>query len=309
MRRVVVAGLLSATLLGACGASAPFAGEGAVEVVLDNPAINESSGLARSQRRDDLLWTLNDSGGATAVYGITTDGRHVVTLRLVGMPFNLDWEDLASYSHEGEPWLLIGDIGDNGAIRPFVQLFRVPEPEVTWTSEGDVEQINLRATSVIAAVYPDGPRDAESLAVDADSHTAYILSKRDPQPRLYALPLDRRLPLAVMTDLGPVNLPRAAADFEGDANRFNWITAMDFDDRQRHVLATSLLHAYRWTRAEGQSWAEAMAAPPAVFTLPDYPQIEAATFARGTAAAFYLTSEQLPAPLARLPMIVPGAAP
>ena len=70
MRRVVVAGLLSATLLGACGASAPFAGEGAVEVVLDNPAINESSGLARSQRRDDLLWTLNDSGGARIQEGI-----------------------------------------------------------------------------------------------------------------------------------------------------------------------------------------------------------------------------------------------
>ncbi len=309
MRGAVVAGVLSAALLGACGASAPFAGDGIVEVLLDNPEINESSGLARSQRRDDLLWTLNDSGGATAVYGITRDGRHVATLQLVGMPFNLDWEDLASYIHDGEPWLLIGDIGDNGAIRPFVQLFRVREPEVTVSSEAGVQQINLRATSIIAAAYPDGPRDAESLAVDADSHTAYILSKRDPQPRLYALPLDRGLPLAMMTDLGPVNLPRAPADYEGDANRFNWITAMDFDDHQRHALATSLMHAYRWTRAEGQSWAEALSSAPEMFALPDYPQIEAATFAPGTAAAFYLTSEQLPAPLARVSLMDAGGSP
>lgn len=89
-------------------------------VVLDTPLIDESSGLARSQRRDDLLWTLNDSGGATELYAIGTDGRLRARLRVTGAPANVDWEDLASYRHNGAPYLLIG--GSEGRPAPLARL-------------------------------------------------------------------------------------------------------------------------------------------------------------------------------------------
>ena len=102
--RCVPAALLLTALLGACGESPPVTavespltpGAGPqpapmlVEHRIDSELINESSGLARSQRRGDVLWTLNDSGGATELYALSTEGRLLATLRIQGVPANLD---------------------------------------------------------------------------------------------------------------------------------------------------------------------------------------------------------------------------
>ena len=83
------------------------------EFIINSNEINESSGLARSHRRPDLLWTHNDSGGETAVYAMTTAGSLVASVRLNGLAIiNLDWEDMTSFTLDGKPYLLVGDIGD-----------------------------------------------------------------------------------------------------------------------------------------------------------------------------------------------------
>ena len=159
----------SAMWLAACGSSSngdtdspvepPPVIPALTEYTIDTDLINESSGLARSQRRDDLLWTLNDSGGATSLYGITTEGRHVVTLDVQGALANLDWEDLASYTHDGVAYLLIGDMGDNSAFRPVTTFYRIVEPEVTI---GDaVQSLSVTVDRIYTQAYPDGPRDEE----------------------------------------------------------------------------------------------------------------------------------------------------
>ena len=273
------------------------------EYTIDTDLISESSGLARSQRRDDLLWTLKDSGGATSLYGITTEGRHVVTLDVQGALANLDWEDLASYTHDGVAYLLIGDIGDNSAFRPVTTFYRIVEPEVTISDA--VQSLSVTVDRIYTQAYPDGPRDAESLAVDGRDHMAYVLSKRDAQPMLYRFPLDSLLPLpialpGIMEALGPIEIPRAPADFSGNVDAFNWTTAMDFDDAGTMAYVGTPLNGYWYQRQPDEDWISAMQRAPRAFALPPYSQIEAGTFARTDAATLYITSENLPAPLARL---------
>lgn len=297
--------LLHALLLSGCGNSpeglSPTTTTPApqrVERLIDTPLINESSGLARSQRRDDVLWTLNDSGGATELYGITTAGQHIATLAITGAPANLDWEDLASYTRDGVPYLLIGDMGDNDAIRPFITFYRVQEPVLAGGA--GIEALSVVPDGIFNVLYPNGPRDNESLAVDGAENTAYVLSKRDAAPTLYSFSLALPVSLAVLSNLGAINIPRAPANFPGNPDAFNWTTAMDFDDSLTRAYVGTLSNGYFWERAADESWAQAFARAPLGFDLPDYPQIEAGTFERGSRAAVYITSEQLPAPLARI---------
>lgn len=315
--RCVPAALLLTALLGACGESPPVTavespptpGAGPqpapvlVEHRIDSELINESSGLARSQRRGDVLWTLNDSGGATELYALSTEGRLLATLRIQGVPANLDWEDLTSFRRGDAPFLLIGDIGDNNAFRPFVTLYLVAEPE--FEPGATPQTLSVTPTTVYTLMYPDGPRDAESLAVDGGENAGYILSKRDAQPALYRFPLDSTLPAAapaVMEKLGAIHIPRAPDGYAGPGNvdSFNWTTAMDFADDGRRAYVGSLVNGYFYDRADGESWFQAFSKPPRSFDLPDYPQIEAGTFALGSRDTVYITSEQLPAPLAQL---------
>lgn len=300
--------LLPLSWLAACGDSGqaepfpdPTASEPAlVEYRLDSEVVSESSGLARSQRRDDVLWTLNDSGGATELYAISSSGKLLATLSIQGALLNLDWEDLASYTQDGKAYLLIGDMGDNSAFRPVLNFYRVEEPELIPSATPQA----LSATATVYTVaYPNGPRDAESLAVDGEENMAYVLSKRDDQPTLYRFPLASPLPIAlpaIMENLGAINIPRAPADYAGNVESYNWTTAMDFDDSLSRAYVGSLVNGYFWDRAKGETWAVAFARPPRSFDLPDYPQIEAGSFALGQRDSLYISSESVPMPLARL---------
>lgn len=271
------------------------------EYTLDTHVINESSGLARSQRRNNLLWTLNDSGGETALYGVTTTGHHVATLNIRGREvMNYDWEDLASYHHDGHDYLLIGDMGDNFAWRSSLSFYLVREPRL-----GSLPDHPRTLTADIQrrfrVIYPDGARDAEALAVDARENMAYVISKRDARPALYRFSLRAGQPEPiVMEALGPIDIPRAPEDYVGNPNSFNWVTTMDFDDALTRAYVGTLTTGYFYERAPDESWARALTRPPTAFNLPAYPQIEGGTFARHQRDNIYVSSEQLPARLARI---------
>ncbi len=96
---------------------------------IDTPGLVELSGLAASRIRDDTLWAHNDSLNAPILYAFGSDGRDLGSLRVEGASY-LDWEDMASFELDGQPYLVIGDVGDNKAIRPFVSLFFLREPAI-----------------------------------------------------------------------------------------------------------------------------------------------------------------------------------
>lgn len=275
------------------GGSGPSGGAAIERFVVAQPALTESSGLARSGRSPGVYWSHNDSGGPTDLYAFDAQGAARGVLHVQGA-LNLDWEDISGFVEDGVPRLLVADVGDNSALRPAVRLYVLDEPALDAAGAA----LETRVSRSFALVYPDGPRDCEAVAVDAEEGSVYLLSKRDAVPRLYRVPLHPGSPLVVAEALGEIAIPRAAADAP-DPESINWVTSMDFAADARRAAVVTLRRAYVYTRAEGESWAQAFARPPKSYAVPDDPQIEAIAWS-ADAGELLLTSEGEPTPAARL---------
>lgn len=261
---------------------------------LAEPANEETSGLAASHRTPGVLWTHNDSGGEPVLFALRANGQLVGRLRVAGET-NRDWEDLASFDAEGRAWLLIGDIGDNKAVHAQSVLHVLAEPDASSLQAG--REVILPPAYSIHFVYEDGPRDCESVAVDAGERAVYLLSKRDATPRLYRLELaaataDRP---AVARMVGPVpRLPRPerAAPWTGKIPRAlrRQPTAMDFAADGSAAVVLTYGGLFLFSRPPGQSWAEALAGEPEALPEFDLPQAEAACFATD-GRTIYVASE------------------
>ena len=185
-----------------------------VGVVLD-PSIDEASGLAASCKNENILWVINDGGNPPVLYAISPDGETVCEFRIEGAQ-NIDWEDMASFRQDNRDFLMVADVGDNGATREFCSLYVVEEPDIEVVGEpvettiGTVEVAEAIARELVEGRlekvptkkgnslnlswrmkfrYEDGPRDCEAVAVDPQRHTVLLLSKRTRPPVLYELPL------------------------------------------------------------------------------------------------------------------------
>lgn len=256
---------------------------------LAEPRNREASGLAASRRTPNLLWTHNDSGGEPVLYAIdahTGDLRGKVRLKGVR---NIDWEDIASFERDGKAWLVVGDIGDNFARRPFVLLHVLEEPAATALAP-DRETEGAPAYT-LRVVYEDLARDCESLAVDAREGMIYLLSKREQVPRLYRLPLEPNRETVVARRVGTVpHLPQPefiqrllktpTGAYRGCP------TAMDFLPDGSAALVLTYGDLLLFPRAADESWSDALAKPPVVLAPHKLPQAEGACFAADGRAIF-----------------------
>jgi hypothetical protein len=149
-------------------------------------ALTEASGLAESAINPGVYWTHNDSGDRARLFAIdAATGALRATFELPGVTAT-DWEDLAiAPDADGSDAFYIADIGDNGAARSSVRIYRVAEPTLP-AAGGPAVTINAGAVSSQRLTYPGGPRDAESLAVGSDGAVT-IISKREAQVGVYRL--------------------------------------------------------------------------------------------------------------------------
>jgi hypothetical protein len=269
---------------------------GFIEFAIEAPELTESSGLAGSQREPGVYWSHNDSGGPATAYAFDESGALRGTLSLTGA-LNLDWEDMASFVENGQPRLLLADVGDNLAARPLLAIYIADEPALPAGNVPDLRQLPRRT---LRFAYPDGPRDCESVAVDAQEGFIYLLSKRDAVPRLYRLPLNSLLPLTIAEALGEIAIPRAPAGTP-EPTRIDWVNGMDFDPSGTRLAMVTLTQAHLYTRAAGESWAAALQRMPRSIDLPDYPQIEAVTWT-ADGSALLVSSEGNPTLVARIPL-------
>ena len=202
MRAAVASSLLAAALAGCGGAgSAPSAPSqssmsapaatppaaalcGALSVRVTgrvhDASANELSGLVRSRAQGGLLWSHDDSGAGPSLYGLRIDGTVVARPIVTGAQAE-DWEDIAAGpGRGGQSLLYVGDIGDNAARRPSVDVYRVPEPRVGAGATAPAARLRLR--------YPDGAHDAEALLVDPLRGDLVIVTKVVGTARAYRAP-------------------------------------------------------------------------------------------------------------------------
>ncbi|GAB2474881.1 hypothetical protein [Jatrophihabitans fulvus] len=142
----------------------------AVAFTLDDPRIAEASGIAPGLRNPGVVYVQNDSGDGNRVFAVSrATGRTRAVVTVAGAT-NVDWEDLAvARDAAGVPSVWIADTGDNDAERRDVRVYRVPEPRLA-SADVTTRAVTWRLT------YPDGPVDAEALAV-APGGTAYVVTK------------------------------------------------------------------------------------------------------------------------------------
>lgn len=274
---------------------------------LENHRADEVSGLAFSRRRDDLLWAVNDSGGGPLLYAIGSNGSDRGSVRVRGA-VNVDWEALDSFVLDGQPYLLIADVGDNLCWRPAVTFYVVPEPELRATRFDASTEIE--PAFVLRARLPDGPEDIEAVAFDARARRILMLTKRTVPPVLYALDFAPRhdAPTEVeevlvarrWTSVPGIPQPTAAdlvtdPDYGDGGSR---PTAMDVSADGARAVVFTYNDAYVFERSPGEGWAQTFARPPLRVHAPRVRAMEAGAFGPD-GRTLYMSSEFLPAPLYR----------
>jgi hypothetical protein len=157
----------------------------------DNAEVKESSGMAPASGDSTLFWTHNDSGNEARLYAVDSTGRVRGRVRVRGAT-NTDWEAIASGPCPEGRCLYIADVGDNGAKRPVVALWRVAEPRIRDVNSATATRLVFRLA--------DGPQDIEAIYVAPDT-SVWLISKR---PARSAAGVARparvyRLPAAVWT--------------------------------------------------------------------------------------------------------------
>jgi hypothetical protein len=141
----------------------------------------ESSGLARSRRSANLLWTHNDAGNEPVLFATDTSGRLVGRVTVSGARL-VDWEDLQAGPCKAGDCLFVGDIGDNDGDRATVTVYVVPEPTMDGGSE------RAASATAIQLRYPDQPQDSEAFFVLPSGELFIVTKGRDGPIALYRAP-------------------------------------------------------------------------------------------------------------------------
>jgi DNA-binding beta-propeller fold protein YncE len=177
VRRPLAAAALAAVAVGmpVAALAGPRTDAGGGDFRLADERIGESSGLALSHRHPHVVWTANDSGDSARVFAVDTRTGQTVGVHR----FGADVRDVEALAMTPDGKVLVGDIGDNGANRSSVRVYSFAEPTLGETS-GPAEWWQL--------TYPDGPQDAESLAVNPTTGRVYVVTKGQ-AGAVYALPV------------------------------------------------------------------------------------------------------------------------
>jgi hypothetical protein len=233
-----------------------------------DPRISESSGVAASRDHPGVLWTQNDSGNPPFVYATDTTGASLGTFGLRGAQ-NRDWEDIALGPCGATTCIYLADTGDNRELRPFVTLYRVPEPPLI--AKRPRREVEIGPTEAVSFRYPDGPHDVEAMWVAPNGDVHLVSKGRSGPVRHYRVPtaawklrrpttaqLIERLPIAVRTRSDQVTGAALSPDGRTVAIRSYWTVYFFFpaQDGRLQVPSEPLACDVRGLGAQGEgvSW-------------------------------------------------------
>lgn len=289
------------------------------ELRISDPRIDESSGLAKSRIDNNRWWTHNDSGDKPRLFGIDIAGESqpnpegtnpAVSVFAIEIEHAkaVDWEDMTAGEIDGKNVLWIGDIGDNGARRPQVQIYLVDEPSGKIR---DGDKIAVRRSWAIE--YEDGPRDCEAMAFDSEGRAVYLLAKgRLPWAGMYRVTLEEMEVGKPFED----GTARAKVDDESDADKESvpsrvirakriaslpiaMATGMDIRRDGLQIAICTYFDCWVFNRAADERWEEALGRLPTRYELPRFKQIEAIAYAGD--GSLWVTSEGEPMRLEVIP--------
>lgn len=129
----------------------------------------EASGLIASRAHAGVFWSHNDGGADPGVFGVGADGFDL-GVHALAVADVTDIEDIAMGRADGVDHLYLADIGDNGARRDSIRIYRFAEPDPAVIAP-------IADFEVLEFVYPDRPHNAETLLVDESAGRLVIVTK------------------------------------------------------------------------------------------------------------------------------------
>jgi hypothetical protein len=248
---------------------------------VESDALCELSGIAASRRNPGVLYVHNDSGDAPQIYAINEKAQLLGTCHIEGAT-ERDWEDIAvgPGPDPDRSYVYIGDIGDNDAKRPEIVVYRLPEPKVDAVTP--FGQMTIGPVEALRLVYPNKPRDAETLLVDPLTRDIYIISKRELAPRVYRAAYPQ-------SATQPVKLKQVATLPLG-----TFPTGGDVAPDGRRVIVRGMFNAALWQRPVGEPLWRAFSGQPKAIPVAAEPQGEAICFDNKGAGYFTISEGRHP---------------
>lgn len=228
--------------------------------IMDNPQLDEASGLVASRKNIGYLWTHNDSGDENRIFLIDSYGKGKREFKLQGAE-NRDWEDMGIVSEtDGSTTLYLADFGDNNANYFSYALYWCKEPVV----DANTPLANtISQVSKLTFTLSDGPRDMECLLIDQKTKDIFIISKRENNKRLY------KISAASVVAGGAVKAEFVRElDFSkplGMDARFvtaAYITGGSISPDNSEILVKNYFEVYYWKRKTGESISDALSRAP-----------------------------------------------
>lgn len=239
-----------------------------------NKEVTESSGLAFSRQIPNAFWTINDSGNSSCAFLLQTNGKLLAELKLKDSD-NIDWEALADFEIDGQPYLMIADVGDNLSRRKSYQLYFFPEPDLNQqirTADKKTVKQTIKPQQ-LQFKYEDGPKNCEAIGVDTDNQKIWLVEKvsfganRKKTPGVYVLDFS----------LNSEKKTLIAKRLAGFPPRN--VTGMDFSRDGKSLIIRNYLNAHLYTRLDDQPWSEIInQTTPRAVVLPMQRQGEAICF-------------------------------
>jgi hypothetical protein len=184
---------------------------------------------------------------------------------------------MASFSHGGKHFLLVGDVGDNHARRETCTLYIVPEPKLGAGKK--IKTTSVRPSQTIHFRYEDGPHNCESVSVDPQTSIIYLVSKVDGNScKVYSLPRPKlgSKKTGVAKAIAAVDIPTT--------------TAMDISPDGLRAIVLTYGDAFEFSRGPKETWDQGFSRPPRRILMPQRVQGESISYGPD-GKTLYLTSE------------------
>lgn len=265
--------------------------------LIEYKKISEASGIATSQQNPGVLWTHNDSGDKNRLFALNTKGKHLGVYTIAGVAAR-DWEDIAIGPGpvEGQHYLYVGDIGDNGREYEYKYIYRIPEPKVD-SNQAPVDT-TLFGAETVAVFYPRANYDAETLMIDPLTKDIYILTKGDTSSHIFRAAY-------------PQSLKRGTRLEQVATLRLGWVVGGDISPSGDEILVKTYPAIYYWHRSPEQNFEEVFKKAPAILPYIWEPQGEAVGW-QAEGNGYFTISEELggiPAHLYFYPRVSVNATP
>jgi hypothetical protein len=265
-------------------------GPGRQLCVLASKRLAELSGMACSRRHSGLFWAHNDSGDEARICLFDLKGRDLGSCLVAGV-MNYDWEDMASFTADGKPCLLLADTGNNGLAAAVHMLHLIEEPPCDPERGVKVKEVPVLRTIYFS--FEDDHRNCEAMGVDPTDKTILLVSKAQARScYVYALPWPNDDHGAKSSELPK----RALVAKRIGTLELRQVTGMDVSPDGHRAIVLTYGNAFEYVRAEKDDWARAFAHPPREIDLP--PRVQGESICYGPdGKTLYTSSEKRPTPL------------